>query len=363
MSGGEEDEADKSYDPTPQKLKKAREKGEIARSTDLSVAAGYAGMVLVSLAVGGQSLQSLGSALMVFLDQPDRISRLVFSGSIQAPLGQIMFGVIWSLIPWFAVPALAVVLSIIVQKGLVFAPVKLNLKASRISILKNAQNKFGRSGLFEFAKSVSKLILYSVCLGFFLKAKLPEMIGSMETDSWLAVSLMVRLCVEFMLIVLLIAFGLGAIDTLWQHKEHFRKNMMSRKEMTDETKDSDGDPHVKQQRRQRAQQIAMNQMIAEVPKADVVIVNPTHYAVCLKWDRAPGKAPVCIAKGVDEVAAAIRRSATLAGIPIHQDPPTARALHATTEIGQEISQEHYRVVAAAIRFSEQMRLRAKGQIR
>jgi flagellar biosynthetic protein FlhB len=363
MNGAQQDDAEKSHDPTPQKLKKAREKGEIARSTDLSVAAGYAGIVLVALAMGAQSLTSLGSGLMVLLDQPDRISLLVFSGAIQAPLGQVMSGVVRSLISWFAVPALAVILSIIVQRGLVFAPDKLHFKYSRISILKNAQNKFGRSGLFEFAKSVSKLILYSVCLGMFLNAKLPEMIGSIETGSWLAISLMVRLCIEFMLIVLLIAIGLGAVDTLWQHKEHFRKNMMSRKELTDEAKDSDGDPHVKQQRRQRAQQIAMNQMIAEVPNADVVIVNPTHYAVCLKWDRTPGKAPVCVAKGVDEMAAAIRRSATLAGVPIHQDPPTARALHATTQLGQEISQEHYRAVAAAIRFSEQMRLKAKGQVR
>ena len=153
------------------------------------------------------------------------------------------------------------------------------------------------------------------------------------------------------------------VDYLWQHAEHLRKNRMSRKELQDETKDAEGDPHVKQQRRQRAQDIASNQMMADVPKADVVIVNPTHFAVALKWSRATGTAPVCVAKGVDEVAAAIRSKAGNAGVPIHSDPPTARALHATVEIGQEIAEEYYRPVAAAIRFAEAMRKRAKGQIR
>ncbi len=360
MSGPDPDEADKSHEPTPQKLKKAREKGEIARSNDLSVAASYAGLVLTFFAVGAQSMRSLGSGLMVLLDQPDRISDLVFSGAFQAPMGQVMIGAGWAMAPWFAIPALAVLLSIIAQRGLVFTSSKVHLKASRVSIIKNAKNKFGRSGLFEFFKSASKLFLYSICLGFFLNAKLPEMIAAIATSSGLTVALLARLCIEFLLLVLLIAIALGALDTLWQHKEHLRKNRMSRKEITDETKEAEGDPHIKMHRRQRAMHIAMNQMIAEVPNGDVVIVNPSHFAVVLKWSRAQGAAPICIAKGVDEMAAAIRKSASLAGVPIHHDPPTARALHATTELGQEIPQEHYRAVAASIRFAEQMRIRARS---
>jgi len=137
-----------------------------------------------------------------------------------------------------------------------------------------------------------------------------------------------------------------------------RKNMMSRKDLTDEAKDSEGDPHMKQKRRQRAQEIALSQMIQDVPDADVIIVNPTHYAVALKWSRLPGEAPVCVAKGVDEVAKTIRKVAQEAGVPIRSDPPVARALHATVEIGQEIPPEHYRAIAAAIRFAEAMKKRA-----
>jgi len=96
-----------------------------------------------------------------------------------------------------------------------------------------------------------------------------------------------------------------------------------------------------------------------VPDADVVIVNPTHYAVALKWSRAPGSAPTCVAKGVDHIALSIRELAEENGVPIRHDPPTARALYATTQIGDEIDSDHYRVVAAAIRFAETLRRRAK----
>ncbi|PSL15720.1 EscU/YscU/HrcU family type III secretion system export apparatus switch protein, partial [Shimia abyssi] len=121
-----------------------------------------------------------------------------------------------------------------------------------------------------------------------------------------------------------------------------------------------GDPHIKQQRRQRAQEIATNQMLSDVPSADVIIVNPTHYAVALKWNRAPGEAPVCVAKGVDEVAKSIRECAHDAGVPIKSDPPTARALHAIVEIGHEVPPDLYRPVATAIRFAEAMRQKAKA---
>ena len=135
---------------------------------------------------------------------------------------------------------------------------------------------------------------------------------------------------------------------------------MSRKELTDEAKNSDGDPAMKQQRRQKGIAIAMNQMMADVPDADVIIVNPTHYAVALKWDRMRGGAPECVAKGVDLVAAQIREVAQENGVPIHSDPPTARALFATVEIGDQIMRDHYKAVAAAIRFADRVRKAARA---
>lgn len=363
MTADGHDDQDRPFEPTPQKLQKARERGEVARSADLSVAAAYGGLVLVALAAGAASLAHLGTTLAVLVDQPDRIAPLLFDGPAAGPAGGILLRVATAAAPWFAAPALAVLLSILAQRGLVVAPQKLAPKLSRLSIATNARNRFGRSGLFDFAKAIVKLTLYATCLGMYLRARLPAIVAVAAAEPGVAVALLARLGVEFLFLVLLIAAGIGAIDAVWQHADHRRRNRMSRKEMTDEAKEAEGDPHMKQQRRQRAQEIAMSRMMAEVPRADVVIVNPTHYAVALAWSRKPGSAPVCVAKGVDEIAATIRRIAAEAGVPVHRDPPTARALHAGTGIGQQIAEDHYRAVAAAIRFAERMRMRSRRAFR
>ena len=157
--------------------------------------------------------------------------------------------------------------------------------------------------------------------------------------------------------------AIGVVDFLWQRHALMQRNRMTRQEMLDEMKDSEGDPHTKAQRRQRGQEIAMNQMLADVAKANVVIVNPTHYAVALKWQRGARTAPILVAKGVDEVARKIRERAAEHGVPIHSDPPTARAIHASVDLGKPIRPDQYRAVAAAIRFAQAMRTRAKGSLR
>lgn len=355
----QEDESAKVFDPTPQKLLEARKKGEVAKSTDLMTAAGYAGLLVALTMAGTASVREMGTAMMVVIDQASSIAPLFFDGNPQAPMAGVMIPVLNGLIPIFAFPAAAVVLSVFAQRAWVFAPSKLEPKLSRISLISNAKNKFGRSGLFEWAKSFAKLLLYSIVLAFFISNRMPDMIAVLQTEPQLVLTLMAELCMAFLLLVVLISGGIGVIDAVWQHFEHIRKNRMSHKDMTDEAKNAEGDPHLKQERRQRALALTQNQMMADVPSADVVVVNPTHYAVALKWSRARGAAPVCVAKGVDEIAKVIRQTAQSAGVPIHHDPPTARSLHATTEIGQEIDPDFYGAVAAAIRFAESMRQRAK----
>lgn len=360
---GPDDDSEKSFEPTPHKLQKARERGEVARSADLSMVAGYAGMTMALTGLGAAGMTQLANPLVVLIDQSDGLSRLIFDGPAAGPVGGLLGAVSVALLPVFVIPAAAVILSVVAQRAFVMAPSKLEPKLSRISIVSNAKNKFGRGGLFEFGKSFVKLLLYSVTLGLYIRMNLTEIVATAGMDARQSVLTMARLLSGFMFLVVAVALVIGAVDFLWQHAEHIRKNMMTRKEIMDEMKDAEGDPHVKSQRRQRGQKIAMNQMLADVPGSDVVIVNPTHYAVALKWSRQKGSAPVCVAKGVDETAAAIRRAAIEAGVPIHSDPPTARALHAVVEIGQEIGAEHYSPVAAAIRFAEAMRRRARGKIR
>lgn len=358
---GQDDDTEKSFDATPQKLLEARKKGEIAKSTDLMTAAGYAGLLAAFLMTGASSVEQVGSALMVLIDQSSELAPLFFGGSVAAPFGQLAYQIALGILPFFGYPMAAVILAIVAQKALVFAPSKLNPKLSRISLISNAKNKFGRNGIFEFVKSFSKLCIYSTCVGLFIHTRLPEMISVLRTDPRLVLSLLAEMCITFLVVVVLISSAIGVIDALWQHFEHLRKNKMSRKEIMDETKNAEGDPHQKQERRQRAMTISQNQMMADVPKADVIIVNPTHYAVALKWSRNPGEAPVCVAKGINEIALNIRETAMAAGVPIHSDPPTARSLHATTKIGDQIPPDQFRAVAAAIRFAEAMRQKAKGR--
>ncbi|HEY9038369.1 MAG TPA: flagellar type III secretion system protein FlhB [Roseovarius sp.] len=360
MSGQSED-VEKTLEPTQHKLDEARKKGELARSADLVAAAAYVGFLLTGLAVGSQSITYVSSLLMVMIDQADGLASLIFGGHATAPIGGIIGGMGLGLIAWFTIPAGLALLSLFATRTLVFAPTKLALKGSRINPISNAKNKFGASGLFEFAKSFVKLLVYSVCLGLFLGWRLPELASALYAEPRGIGALLAQVLTEFMLIVCLVAICIGVLDFLWQHFDHHRKNRMSHQEVRDESKQQEGDPHMKSERRARGMQYAQNQMMADVPTADVIVVNPTHYAVALKWSRAPGAAPECVAKGVDHVALAIRELAIQHGVPIRHDPPTARALHATTEVGQQIDPDHYRAVAAAIRFSETMRRRAKGQ--
>lgn len=359
---GDQDDQDKSFEASPQKLLEARKKGEIARSTELLTAAAYLGLLIAFLASGASGANQFASALIVLIDQPGQLDDLFFDGSAGAPAQGLMRATAWPLFPIFALPAILVLVTLFATKGIVFAPVKIAPKMSKISLISNAKNKFGRQGFFQFFISFLKLIIYSSCLAVFLMNRLEEMVASMNTNPQIIFALLSEICISFLLIVVVVSAVIGLADALWQHFEHLRKNMMSRKEVTDETKNSEGDPHMKQERRQRAQSAASSQMMADVPKADVIIVNPTHYAVALKWERKPGKAPVCLAKGVDEIAARIREIAVENNIPIHSDPPTARALHATTEIGDEIPVDSYRAVAAAVRFAEAMRMKAKGRV-
>ena len=359
MAAPEEENHDKPHEPTQKKLDDARRKGEIPVSADLTASAAYGGMVLAGLAFGGAALAATAQVLAVLLDQADGMAAALFGGGVTVS-GGIIAALLPGLAVWFVLPAALALGAIFAQRALVFAPSKLAPKLSRISLIGNAKRKFGRGGLFDFAKSFVKLAIYSVVLALYLWARLPDVAAAIAMAPAMIAVEMLTLALDFLMIVLVIALALGGIDLLWQQAEHRRKHRMSRKELTDETKQSEGDPYMKHERRQRGVDIATNRMLADVPAADVVIVNPAHYAVALRWDRESGRAPLCVAKGVDAVAARIREVAAEAGVPIRRDPSTARALYAAIGLGEEIAPEHYRPVAAAIRFAEALRRRAGG---
>ncbi len=359
--GADDDDGEKPYEPSAKRLEDARRKGEVPRSVDLMTAAAYGGVLITVVGFGAASLRSLGTLLMVLLDRADDLSRLMLSDGGAAVAGGLMAQLGWILLPWFVIPAACVVVCIVAQQSFAVSGQKLVPKLNRIGLMANAKQKFGRAGLFEFAKSFVKLLVFSGVLALFLVDQIEEMAASALLEPGQAMVFLAALGVKFMAVVLVVSLVIGSVDMLWQRAEHHRKHRMSYKDLADEAKQTEGDPHMKQQRRQRGYDIATNRMMADVPKADVVVVNPTHYAVALAWARTPGSAPVCVAKGVDEVATRIRTTALAAGVPIHSDPATARALHATIEIGAQVRPDHYEAVAAAIRFADRMRARMRGR--
>lgn len=358
-SGGGE----KTFDPTPQKLAEARRKGDIPRSQDVTAAAVYLGFYAVILTVGAFAVQHAASVLMMFLSRSDQLMGKILGPGGSGLMASIMGEALWALAPLFAVPIVAVLVSLLGQQAVTISGDKLMPKLSKLSILKNAKNKFGPTGLMEFAKSFTKLLAIGFALSLYLISDLDRMIGASQSDAKITGALMMQSLVVLVGITCIISVSIAGLDLVWQRFDHARKLKMSYQDLRDEAKQSEGDPYMKAQRRQRAQAIATNHMLLDVPKADVIIVNPTHFSVALQWSRDKGSAPLCIAKGENEIALRIREIAGTAEIPIHSDPPTARALYATVEIGAEIPPEHYRAVAAAIRFSDKLRndARARGK--
>ena len=345
---------EKEFAPTPQKLEDARKKGEIAKSADLNTAAAYLGFLVGLYFVFETAIIELGDLFIATIELSTFADRLTETASASAALGGLVSEVSIVLAPVFAVPATFVILSILVQRSFVVAPTKIQPKLNRISPISGLKNKFGRAGLFEFFKSFVKLALFMGVLAIFVQVNFDQIAIANQLSPGASLLNMASLLYTFLFVIFSLAILIGLIDFAFQHAEHQRKNRMSRKDLQDEVKNAEGDPMLKQRRRQKALALASGQM-ADVPDASVIMVNPTHYAVALKWDPLEASAPIIVAKGADEVASRIRELADFHGIPIHSDPPATRALFAVTEIGDPVPQDQYKAVAEAIRFAEGLR--------
>ncbi len=349
------DSADKSFEASARKLDDLRKKGEIARSPDLLVGLSYLGLYLGLYQFGGVIFEDAWIVLHESWSQTC-LNFLFNCTSDENTLSS------WGILPVIVVLAmfvgmsfLFVVVALVVTRGVAFTGSNLKPKLSRIDILKNAQNKFGIKGMFEFIKNFCKLLIYSTCCYIFIYWKKDQIIGLMYLDDRIAIAQGFDLALHLIGVLAVVAVLIGALDFMWQYNHFKNKNRMSHKDMRDEHKESEGDPHFKQARTARAREIAMTQMLKDVQNSDVIIVNPTHYSVALKWSRRAGEAPVCVGKGVDNVALKIREVAREHNIPIYEDAPTARALYANLDLDQEIDPEFYVPVAAAIRYATDLK--------
>lgn len=358
MSGASGGGEEKSHEATPRRLERARLEGDLPRSQDAQTFAAYLGFAAVMLTAGAWAATHLGETLVPFLDRPTDLARQ-FASPGAGDLSMILLVRIATVIfPLAAAPAAVIAALLIVERGVVFVPSKIQPKLSRISPLQNARSKYGTRGLVEFGKSVGKLTALSAVLGFAVSGEAERLAQYAWVDARLSGQVLAHQFRLIMTGVLLVAGLLALFDVIWQRLDHLRRMRMSHQEVKEEGKQTEGDPHVRAQRRDRARQIANNRMLLAVPEADVVIVNPVHYAVALKWRRESGAAPICLAKGIDEIALAIRARAEAASVPVHVDPPTARSIHGLVDLGHEVRPEHYQAVAAAIIFAEEMRRKA-----
>ncbi len=359
MSEANQDAQDKSHEATPHKLAQAREKGDVVVSREVSALAAYLGLAIAVALFAVSAAQAFANHLLPFLS----------SAADLLILGDGYSGVAAALIKFLliaggaamGVPALMVIAALIAQRSIVLAPSKLIPKLSRISPISNAKQKYGPTGLVEFLKSSTKLLLISAVLWFVTVPRFDEFVGLAQAPAAALAHLLMREGMIALGAVIVISAAVAGVDLVWQFFDFRRRNRMTHQELRDEIKHTEGDPAMKSRRRERGQSIATNRMLLNVPGADVVVTNPTHYAVALKWARTPGSAPKCVAKGADEIAARIREVAEARGVPIQSDPPLARSIHAMVEVGQEILPEHYKAAAAAILFADRVRKTRKGR--
>ena len=355
-----EQQEDRQHAPSQRRLDDARSRGDIARAPDLVTAATFLALLLTVSQAGQHIVQTFGTRAAYILANSDQLAALLSDDLKLA--GNLILGQAMALLPLFLIPAAGAIAALILQKAVILTPEKLRPKLSRISPLSNAKQKFGREGLIGFAKSLAKMACISAILGWYLVSQAGLILNSASLSAGQASALLAEMLTEFLALACMVALVFGAIDFLWQKFEHLRRNRMSHDDLKREFKESEGDPHMRARRRQRAREIATRHMLREVASADVVVINPQHYAVALKWNRARRTAPVCVAKGVDQIAMRIREQASLASVPLHSDPATARALYATVGLGEQIRPEHYMAIAAAIRFADRVRKRRKGLI-
>lgn len=350
---GDEDKTDKQFDATEQKLGKAREKGDFPRSTEVNSALAYLGALIAAGVAASYGVPGLiNSARTLWMGAAQTDANGVEIGGLDT-IGRFALPVAGVTMALLTIPAAIILVGLIAQRGIVFVPSKVAPDISRINPIKNIGQKFGKSGLVTFAISLAKASSVAVGGWALFQAAMPVLLQGRETSAWVNGLWFVGW--RTLALALAISAVFAIVDLGWKHYDFRQRNRMSMKEMKDEMKDSEGDPHMKSARRQKSMEIVLSSMLADVETADVVIVNPTHYAVALKWQRGSGSAPICVAKGVDEIAQRIRERAKKNQVPIWSDPPCARSIHASVNIGAEIDAEHFAAVAAAIRFSEVIR--------
>ncbi len=346
----------KTEPPSPRKLREARKKGQVAKSRDLSAALILLAALLAMALMKDSVILSMQRLLLEYFSSGMAVS-------IQAeylPYQIIDFLARCGLIlaPLFLVIMIIALGANVVQVGVLFAPQALQPKLERLNPVEGFKRIFSMRSLFELAKNILKVIVVAAAVYFVVKAKLPELLLIyFKTPSQLLDLIAVSM--------LIAAFAGGGaflvvsfFDLLFQRYEFMKNMRMTKQEVKDEYKQTEGDPLVKSWLRRRQREIIMNAIRREVPQATVVITNPTHVGVAIRYDEKEMSAPVVTAKGAGDLVQVMRRLAKQNDVPVVENPPVARTLYKSVDVGQEIPVELYQAIAEIIA----MVYRLKGKV-
>jgi len=348
------DESEKTEEASSKKLDEAHKKGDVAKSQEVSAWFGLIGITIIVTLLAGPMAVQLAGPLSNFLMHPHTYS--VDGGTLLQIARQVGLAVIAAL----ALPMLVVVVAAIagnlVQHKPVFSAENMKPKFSKISPLAGLKRIFGPQGMANFVKALAKLVIVSVIASLVVWPE-RELLFALIRMELVAVPVVLQeLSIKLLAGVVAVMTIIAGLDFAFQKAQWLKKQRMTQKEVKDEYKQMEGDPAVKAKLRQIRAEKGRTRMMAQVPDATVVVTNPTHFSVALKYEDGMA-APICVAKGVDQVAFKIREIAKEHDIPLVENVPLARALHATVEIDDEIPPEHYKAVAQVIGYV--MRLRGK----
>lgn len=339
------DPESQTEDPTQKRLDDALERGDVAKSQEINTWFMMAGGTLVVSTFSG----SVGSGLLTPMRNLLANSWMIKTDgkALLALMQQIEF----ALLAAVGVPLLMLVLAAIagnmLQHRLVWSAESLKPKFSKISPGAGFKRIFGKQAAANFLKGLGKLIALGVVMTMILWPERHRMEAMVKLDPAAMLGASTSMTIHLLGAVVAALAVIAIADYFFQYRSWFQRQKMSLQEIKEEFKQSEGDPHIKGKIRQLRQQRAKKRMMAAVPKASVIITNPTHYSVALSYERGMS-APICVAKGVDNLAFKIREIAREHDIPIVENVPLARALYATVEIDQEIPTEHYHAVAEVI---------------
>ncbi len=349
----ENDQAqEKTEEPTPRKLEKAREDGQVPRSKELTTTAVLLASSIGFLWFGGFLIDKISNVMRYNFS----LSReVVFDTSMMVHYVTHSFAdVLIGLLPFFGILLLAAVLGPIALGGWLFSTKSLMPKFSRMNPLEGIKRMFSIKSLVELGKALAKVILMMVLTIILLKALEGDLASLASQDVMTAMEHSVVIGVWVAIALSAATILIALVDVPFQIWDHTKKLRMSLQDIKDEMKDTDGKPEVKSKIRQLQQEMANRRMMAEVPEADVVITNPTHYAVAVKYKPEDMSTPIVVAKGIDQIALKIREVAGAHQVEIIESPRLARAIYYTTQIDDEIPSGLYVAVAKVLAYVFQL---------